>query len=102
MSSMPSANLQPNRRLGNRRCLSLTDAVERSLASQHETTEGWSELTSTRFEKVALTFRGLGSSRATSIARILAAFFIACPAFLMAASSSRSDWNIVDHIPLER
>src|SRR5688500_131645 len=50
-------------------CLSLpsyNDAVELRFHSENESTERWSELTSTRYRPVALTCSGLGSSRSTS------------------------------------
>src|SRR5215204_5042708 len=50
--------------------LSRNDAVELRFDSENESTERWSELTSTRYGPVALTFSGLGSSRSTSIASI--------------------------------
>jgi prepilin-type N-terminal cleavage/methylation domain-containing protein len=43
------------------------DSIELRFASQNETSERWSELTSTRLRPVALTFSGLGSSRPTSM-----------------------------------
>ena len=45
--------------------LSRIHAVELRFACENEPTERWSELTSTRFEPVALTFSGLRSSRST-------------------------------------
>src|SRR5688572_4548284 len=52
------------------RRLSRNDSVECRFDSQNESTERWSELTSTRFGSVTRTFSGLGSSRSTSIAWI--------------------------------
>src|SRR5687767_12784882 len=46
--------------------LSRNDAVELRFHSENESTERWSELTSTRYGPVALTCSGLGSSRSTS------------------------------------
>jgi membrane fusion protein (multidrug efflux system) len=49
---------------------SRNDAVELLSHRQNGATERWSELTSTRFGSLALTFSGLRSSRSTSIARM--------------------------------
>src|SRR5688572_15536056 len=46
--------------------LSRNDAVELRFHSENESTERWSELTSTRYRPVALTCSDLGSSRSTS------------------------------------
>src|SRR5688572_21503429 len=46
------------------------DAVELRSVGQNESPERWSELTSTRFGPVVLTFSRLRSSRSTSIAGI--------------------------------
>src|SRR5688572_26766611 len=48
--------------------MSLSPPAGSHLNGQNESTERWSELTSTRYGSVALTFRGLGSSRSTPIA----------------------------------
>jgi hypothetical protein len=48
------------------RCLCRNDSVGVGLPHENEFTERWSELTSARLETFALTFGGLGSSRATS------------------------------------
>src|SRR5687767_4623356 len=49
-----------------RRQLSSYDAVELRFHSENESTERWSELTSTRYGPLALTCSALGSSRSTS------------------------------------
>ena len=48
--------------------LSGNDSVERRFDRQNESSERWSELTSTRFGSVTRTFSGRGSSRSTSVA----------------------------------
>ena len=51
-----------------RDALSSNDAVELRFGRQNESTERWSELTSTRYGPVALTFGGLGPNRSIFIA----------------------------------
>ncbi|MSU51262.1 MAG: DUF1553 domain-containing protein [Opitutus sp.] len=69
-------------------------AVEPRYCSENETTERWSELTSTRFRPVPLTFSGLRSSRSTWTESLL---LRRAPALVAA---SVSEWFVVHSLTL--
>jgi hypothetical protein len=56
----------PGRAAQAKRGFGRIDAVGVRSTAAEEPAEGWSELTSTRYEPVNFTFSGLGSSRSTS------------------------------------